>query len=161
MTKTTTTASLTLAVAFMAASARGGVARFELGDQDFADGASPILAPDNGAGGAGEPFPFDGSIFGDDFGNELGSFTYTHQLGAAGHGATSAMLTIGLLDHDSPPSLPVDTIDIFFDGLPQPDDAFVGISKDSVALPSSASVVTLPVPVELLADGSLEVRVTA
>src|SRR5687768_12768467 len=97
MTKTkttTTTASLTLAVAFMAASARGGVARFDMGDQDFANGASPILAPDNGAGGAGEPFPFDGTIFGDDFGNELGSFTYAHQIGVAAHRATSAALTI-------------------------------------------------------------------
>jgi hypothetical protein len=164
MRKTTASAGLALLCALMFAPAvpraYAGSAKFLLGDQDFSDGASPLLESAITAGGAGEPFPFDGTIFGSDATNELGSFAYVHTFPATMR-VTSATLTIGLLDHDSPPSLPVDTIDIFFDGVQQPDDAFIGISAYSFIFPSSASVVTMPVDPALLADGQLEVRVTA
>jgi len=78
----------------------------------------------------------------------------------AGQTPTSASLTIGLIDHDSYSvgNTPApDTIDIFFDGIQQPDSAFIGIST----APSSVSVVTLPVLASLLLDGSLTVFVQA
>ena len=133
----------------------------QLGDQDFADGQSPIYSSDITTLGAGEPYPFDGTSFGDDrFAGQLGDFSYTHTFDLGCGTPTSANLTLGLLDHDSYAyggSPARDTIDIFFDGIQQPDSQFLGISIN----PSSASVVTMSVPISLLLDGSLTVRVVA
>lgn len=127
----------------------------QIGDQDFADGLSPLLVSTFNAAGAGEPSPFDGTFFGSD-GGTLGSFSYTHSFALGGETPLSAMLTIGLFDHDSF-SVTDDTIDFFFDGIAQPDSAFLGIST----APSSVSVVTVPVDVPLLDGGTLTVTFMA
>ena len=106
-----------------------------LGDQDFADGYSPIYASELAPAGAGEPFPFDGTIFGNDPGGTFGDFSYTRTFSLGGQSAFSASITIGLIDHDSI-SVDQDTIDIFFDGIQQDDSMWLGISQK----PSSVSV---------------------
>ena len=130
-----------------------------LGEQDFADGQTPILTSAINNAGVGEPFPFDGTLFGSDIiDDSLGSFSYTHTFNLGGDSATAAELTIGLIDHDSfSANFPVNTIDVFFDGVQQPDAQFVGISMR----PSSASVITMPVPLGLIADGELLVQFVA
>ncbi len=130
-----------------------------LGNQDFNDGKSPVFASEMAAAGADEPFPFDGSLFGNDFVDDsLGSFVYTHTFDLGGETPNEAELTIGLIDHDSfAATFPVDTIDFYFDGVKQPDAIFKGIS----ARPSSVSVVTVPVPVNFILDGELVVYFAA
>ncbi|NOX57797.1 MAG: hypothetical protein GXP29_02940 [Planctomycetes bacterium] len=130
-----------------------------LGEQDFADGMNPIFASEIAAEGAGEPFPFDGTVFGNDLVDDsLGSFSYTHTFDLGGEIATFAELTIGLIDHDSfNVNFPFSTIDLFFDGVQQPDGVFTGIS----ARPSSVSVVSVPVPMSFLMDGELTVEIIA
>lgn len=139
--------------------ALAGVVEVQLGEQDFADGDTPIYVSHIREAGAGEAYPFDGTIFGDDETPVLGGFEYVHEFDLAGHGVLSATLTIGLLDHDSPPDDEDGTVALFFDGVAQPTGAFVGISDRME--PSSAEVVTVPVPAELLADGRLTVQVVA
>lgn len=137
-------------------SADASIVDFLLGEQDFIDGQAPILASETLAAGRGEPFPFHGSLFGDDRNvGALGIFSYTHLAPVDFASILSATLTVGLIDHDSVAGN--DTIDFFFDGIQQDDSAFIGIST----LPSSASVVTVPVDVALLADGELVVRFEA
>ncbi len=130
-----------------------------LGFQDFSDGKSPIFAFELANAGADESFPFDGTLFGSDIlDDSLGSFSYTHTFDLAGETPTDAELTIGLIDHDSfDTTFPTDTIDLYFDGVKQPDSSFEGIS----APPSSVSVVNVPVPLSFIMDGELVVYLAA
>lgn len=130
-----------------------------LGDQDFTDGHTPVLAGDLAAAGAGEPFPFDGTYFGSDLVDDsLGSFSYTHTFDLGGETPLTANLTVGLIDHDSfAATFPVDTIDLYLDGVQQPDAQFIGISSR----PSSVSVVNIPVPINFVVDGELMVEFVA
>lgn len=147
-----------LGITLVSGEVHGGVVN-QLGEQDFLDGQTPITSSAVVDAGVGEPFPFDGTIFGDDrIAGDFGSFEYIHDFALGGLSPTSATLTIGLIDHDSFfGTPPLDTIDLFFDGIQQPDDMFLGISFAS----SSASVVQVPVPIALLLDGVLTVRVAA
>lgn len=142
--------------------ARGGAVQFQLGEQDFADGKTPVYSREIREAGTGEAYPFDGTIFGNDVKPYQGAFDFEHTLdmgGAAAADMVSAMLTIGLIDIDSTPEQPLDTIALYFDGVRQPTDLLRGISASGV--PSSVEVVDIPVPVELLADGVLQVSVVA
>ena len=153
-------AGLSSAVVFApAGAARAGQVTFQLGEQDFSDGQTPVWTSDIRSAGAGEPYPFDGTIFGDDEKPVLGQFQYVHEFDLAGATATSARLTIGLLDLDSPPEDDQGTIALYFNGVRQSAQAFVGISDR--AEPSSAEVVSVPVPLNLLADGHLTVTIQA
>jgi hypothetical protein len=126
----------------------------QLGEQDFADGTYPGSSAIQAAG-IGEPSPFDGTWFGLDVTpGGLGNFSFTHNFDLGGLTPLSAVLTIGLIDHDSystASSPALDMIDVFFDGVQQPDDHFIGISTFA----ASISVVDTPVPLNLLLDGSL------
>lgn len=139
--------------------AQAGLAVFELGDQDFADRQGPVLVHDLTQLGMNEPFPFNGTIFGSDFGGRLGAFAYSHTFSLGGQQPLSASLTLGLLDHDSFPGDRFGTIALSLNGMAQPVDAFLGASNP--AFPSSASVVTINVPIELLKAGRLDVSVAA
>jgi hypothetical protein len=142
-----------------AGAALAGQVTFQLGEQDFSDGQTPVWTSDIRSAGAGEPYPFDGTIFGDDERPVLGQFQYVHEFDLAGATATSARLTIGLLDLDSPPEDDQGTIALYFNGVRQSAQSFVGISDR--AEPSSAEVVSVPVPLDLLADGHLTVTIQA
>ena len=50
------------------------------GQQDFADGTTQVYERQVRAAGKGEPFPFDGSVFGDDRTGSLGSVSYAFLL---------------------------------------------------------------------------------
>jgi hypothetical protein len=145
----------------LASFAEAGSVQFQLGEQDFADGKTPIYSRQIRAAGAGEMFPFDGTIFGNDLksGPTLGAFGYTHTIDLGGARAVSATLTVGLIDIDSPADAPLQTVSLSFDGFGQPADLLTGIS--AVNAKSSVEVVDIPVPVELLADGVLNVNVAA
>lgn len=149
-------ASLSFWTLTQAASA-GVVRSFQLGEQDFIDGQAPVSVPAVKQAGVGEPYPFDGTVFGDDR-FSLGAFTYVHTFDFGGFSPVSATLTLGLLDHDSFPG-DAATVAIRFNGVPQPSGALVGDSMPSAA--SSASVVALPIPLALLAGGKLQVDVIA
>lgn len=152
--------ALALACCFATAeAARAGTVQFQLGEQDFADGTTPVLSAAIRAAGAGEQYPFDGSIFGNDLVPSLGAFEYAHRFDLRGATPLSATLTIGLIDVDSPAHAPLDTIALTLDGIEQPAGLFAGVSAPGS--PSSAEVVNVPVPVELLADGSLAIGVVA
>jgi hypothetical protein len=138
--------------------------QYQLGQQDFAGDNTPVFDSQIRAAGAGEAYPFNGTVFGDDRTGKLGSLEYTHTFDAAiilrqSDGMRSASLTLGVIDIDSPPgSKP--TLGVWFNDIRQPVDAlFTGISAPGI--PSSAEVVTVPVPLHLLGDGSLNVRLTA
>lgn len=153
-----------LAVAAVGSAATAGVAgagtvQFQLGEQDFADGRAPVLSSEIRSAGAGEQYPFDGSIFGHDMETSLGAFEYAHAFDLRGATARAATLTIGLIDIDSPPDAPLDTVGLTLDGVAQPDGLLAGLS--ALGSPSSAEVVSITVPVEMLADGSLKVGVFA
>ncbi len=139
-----------------------GLSVFQLGEQDFIPSGGLIWDSDIKAAGLGEPSPFDGTNFGDDRTRSLGSIKWTHAftLPALEHGDVirSASLTIGVIDIDSPPGYPA-TVRLKLNGHRQPVDAFTGISMPG--LPSSAQVVTVPVPVELLSEGELMVYLQA
>ena len=129
-----------------------------LGDQDFADGQTPIFTRDLLGWSVGEPAPFNGTVYGNDMLPMLGSFEYAHTFNLAGATPESATLTLGLIDIDSPPGSPA-TVALYFDDIVQPFGAFMGVSD--ATHPSSAEVVTVPVPTHYLLDGSLRVRVMA
>jgi hypothetical protein len=140
--------------------AHAGSVQFQLGEQDFADGKTPVYSDEIRVAGTGEMFPFDGTIFGNDVKSSgLGAFDYTHAVDLHGTPAVSAKLTVGLIDIDSTPEQPLDTVSVFFDGVSQPADLLRGISASGAK--SSAEVVDLPVPLEYLADGVLNVKVVA
>jgi hypothetical protein len=142
-----------------AAEAGAGTVQFQLGEQDFADGRTPVMSSEIRQAGAGEQYPFDGTIFGHDLQPSLGAFEYTHAFDLHGATALSAMLTIGLIDVDSPADAPAETVGLTFDGVAQPTEPLRGISATGAA--SSVEVVNIPVPIDLLADGSLTVSVAA
>lgn len=148
-----------IASAASAPAVHGGLAVFKLGEQDFADKQGPVLVHDLTQLGMNEPYPFDGTIFGSDFGGKLGAFSYSHAFSLNGEKPLWATLTLGLLDHDSYPGDSQGTISLLLNGTAQPTGAFLGISNPSFA--SSASVVTVNVPVELLNSGRLDVNVNA
>lgn len=125
-----------------------------LGDQDFADGESPILAASIPATSAGDPAPFN-TLFGSDPGGSFGTINFTHNF-AVPVGATTASIEIGLIDHDSF-SAGSDTIDILFDGIAQDTSVWEGISIN----PSSAHVRSMAVDLALIADGILNVQISA
>ena len=142
------------------AAARGGAVQFQLGEQDFPDGKTPVYSAEIRAAGHGESFPFDGTIFGHDVkASGLGAFEFEHALDLGGRTPLSAKLTVGLIDIDSPPDRPFETIAVRFDGVSLPADVVAGVSAPGT--PSSVEVVDIPVPVELLADGALRVNVAA
>src|SRR4051794_17954403 len=102
--------------------ARAGLASFQypLGQQDFAGDKSQVLDSQIRAAGAGEPYPFDGTAFGDDRSGKLGSLEYTHTFDAGtilatSTGLRSATLTLGVIDIDSPPGWPP-TLGVWFNG---------------------------------------------
>jgi hypothetical protein len=70
-----------------------------LGDQDFADGATPTTGAFLAAG-AGEPAPFDGALIGSDGTgpNFSASWTFSY---AAQSNVTGGTLTLGIYDHES------------------------------------------------------------
>jgi hypothetical protein len=159
-----TQVALTVAVSSAAAgSAAAGQVQFQLGEQDFADGTSPVLSSRIRAAGAGEQYPFDGSIFGSDVQRSLGAFEYAHGFDLRGATALYATLTIGLVDLDSPAAAAgaaaLDTVGLTLDGFALAPGILAGLS--AAGSPSSAEVIDIPVPVELLADGSLTVGVFA
>lgn len=153
------TLAIALAILIAPHIAVGAAIDHQLGEQDFADGFTPIDPALVAAAGAGEPFPFDGTIFGVDgltLPGFLGAFQYTHNFTLGALTPVTANLTIGLIDHDSS-TVADDSIDLFFDGVQQDDSAFLGVSVSE----RSVSVVTVPVPVAFLLDGSLIVAVVA
>lgn len=143
-------------VAAMGAGSRAGVVDM-LGEQDFADGYSFASSAEAANAGIGEVYPFDGTMFRhDDRPGTFGAIEYTHIFDPSTLGDSSVILTLGLFDHDSfPGTPPLDTVDLFFDGVPQPTDMFLGVSIPD----ASASIVAIDVPQTYLADGELTVRV--
>jgi hypothetical protein len=136
--------------------ARGGAVQFQLGEQDFADGKTPIYSYEIRDAGAGEAFPFDGTVFGHDVKSTgLGAFDYTHAFDLGGHQPLSAKLVVGLIDIDSPPDQPFETIGMTLNGVEQSTAKLAGISASDSA--SSVEVVELPVSIDLLAGGKLDV----
>jgi hypothetical protein len=140
--------------------APAGSVQFQLGEQDFADGKTPVYSDEIRAAGAGEMFPFDGTIFGNDVKSAgLGSFGFTHAVDLGGTPLVAARLTVGVIDIDSTPEQPLDTVAVFFDGVAQPAELLRGVS--AIGAKSSAEVVELPVPLEYLVDGMLDVKFVA
>ena len=120
-----------------ATAARAGTVQFQLGEQDFADGTTPILSSQIKAAGVGEAYPFDGTIFGDDLTAEsLGAFAYTHECPIVGTKPVSAVLAVGLIDADSTAKHPLDTISISFDGIEQSTSALLAHQKTAKNHPS-------------------------
>jgi len=70
-----------------------------LGDQDFADGATPTTGAFLTAG-AGEPAPFDGVFIGSDVTGPNFSASWTFSYGALSS-VVGGSLTLGIYDHDS------------------------------------------------------------
>jgi hypothetical protein len=141
--------------------AMAGSVQFQLGEQDFADGKTPVFSSEIRAAGAGEAYPFDGTIFGTDVASGgLGAFDFTHTFDLNGAKPLSAKLTIGLIDVDSTPEYPLDTVGILFDGVGQMTEMLRGISASGMK--SSAEVIEIPVPLEYLGNtGTLHVSVVA
>jgi hypothetical protein len=144
-----------------APSAMAGNVQFQLGEQDFADGTTPVFSSQIRAAGAGEAYPFDGTLFGNDtVRGALGAFDFMHTFNLNGAKPVSAKLTIGLIDVDSTPQYPLDTVGVMFEGVSQPTEMLRGISAPGAK--SSAEVVEIPVPLEYLSStGTLHVSVVA
>lgn len=140
----------------LAPAARGGLVTFRNGEQDYAHGAGPILVSSAQIAGSNEAFPFDGTVFGDDRRAAFGRIRFTFHLPSPTTGSGS--LSLGLIGLDSPPGTKP-TVKLFLDGVQQPNDVFAGVSSPDVR--SSASVVTVPVDAEVLADGQVEVLIKA
>jgi hypothetical protein len=135
---------------------RGGAVQFQLGEQDFADGKTPIYSYEIRSAGAGEAFPFDGTIFGHDVkATGLGAFDYIHAFDLGGHQPLSAKLVVGLIDIDSPADHPLETVGLRLNGIDQSTAKIAGISATDAA--SSVEVVELPVSIDLLTGGRLDV----
>lgn len=144
----------------LAVASQAGTVQVQLGEQDFADGKTPVYSREIRTAGAGEAFPFDGTVFGNDVKpGMLGAFDYTHTIDLAGGRPVSATLTVGLIDIDSPADHPLDTVSLTFDGIGQPTSVFTGISAMNAK--SSVEVIDIPVPIEMLADGALHVAFAA
>jgi len=71
-----------------------------LGDQDFADGATPATLPFQTAG-AGEPAPFNGVVIGSDISGPNFSASWTFSYGAIVDTITGGSLILGIYEHDS------------------------------------------------------------
>jgi hypothetical protein len=71
-----------------------------LGQQDFADGATPTPAAFLAAG-AGEPVPFDGVFIGSDASGPNFSASWTFSYAAPLSNVTAGSLILGIFDHDS------------------------------------------------------------
>lgn len=71
-----------------------------LGDQDFADGATPTTGAFLTAG-TGEPAPFDGVFNGSDVSGPNFSASWTFSYGAIADTITGGSLTFGIYDHES------------------------------------------------------------
>jgi hypothetical protein len=147
--------------ALLARPAMAGNVQFQLGEQDFADGKTPVFSSEIRAAGAGEAYPFDGTLFGNDtVRGALGAFDFTHTFNLNGARPISAKLTIGLIDVDSTTQYPLDTVGVMFEGVSQPAEMLRGISAPGAK--SSAEVVEIPVPLEYLSStGTLHVSVVA
>src|SRR5688572_22698054 len=92
-----------LCLALASSAARGGTVQVQLGEQDFADGTTPIYSSEIRAAGNGEAYPFDGTLFGHDVKSSgLGAFDYLHTFDLGGGRPVAATLTVGLIDIDSP-----------------------------------------------------------
>jgi hypothetical protein len=154
-------AGATAALLGLARPAMAGNVQFQLGEQDFADGTTPVFSSQIRAAGAGEAYPFDGTLFGNDTkSGALGAFDFTHTFDLSGARPISAKLTIGLIDVDSTPQYPLDTVGVMFEGASQPAEMLRGISAPGAK--SSAEVVEIPVPLEYLGNtGTLHVSVVA
>lgn len=147
--------------------ARAGVAAttglvahdFQLGEQDFPAGTTPVYDWRIKQAGLGEQAPFNGQMFGDDRTRSLGAFQFTHTFDLSGLTVRAAELTIGLVDIDSPIGSTKPTIRVSFNGVVQPSAPFTGIS--SAFAQSSVDVVTVPVSLDLLKSGALTVTVQA
>jgi hypothetical protein len=147
-------ALVVMLVAGSAASA--GIVVHRVGDQDFAVGAGPLPVALVKAAGADEAFPFNGTVFGDDRGpRDFGTVRFTYAF-APTTSPDDGILTLGLIGLDSMPHERA-TVKFWLDGVEQPNGPFTGMS--SPLFRSSASVVSVPVPSSLLADGTLEVMV--
>ena len=158
MSRTTTKILAAFAFSLFAPLAQAGTVQFSLGEQDFADGKTPVYSREIKSAGAGEVFPFDGTIFGHDLKSSLGAFEYVHTFSLHEARPMAATLRVGLIDIDSSPDAPLETISLMFDGVAQPTTVFRGVSK---AGPSSVEVIDISVPIELLVDGSLHVSFAA
>ncbi|MBB4022207.1 MULTISPECIES: hypothetical protein [Actibacterium] len=128
-----------------------------IGDQDFADGTAPLWVTDFEAASAGDPAPFNIFVGSDPF-RTFGSVEYSHAFSLNSAAPVSASIEIGIFDHDSPAFNPVDTLDIYFDGILQDDTVWRGASG---ALPSAVTVRSMFVDPALLSDGLLEVGIFA
>lgn len=137
--------------------ARAGVVVRQMGEQDFAAGVGPITVDMARAAGANEAAPFDGSVFGDDRNPVYGKLKFSYEYAPAAVTADGT-LTLGLIGLDSPPGARP-TVRLYLDGVEQPNAAFAGASSATYA--ASASVVSVPVPAAMLADGRLDVVVRA
>jgi hypothetical protein len=147
-----------LAVLAAVSVARGGVVVHQLGQQDFAPGAGPLAVSQLQSAGAAEAYPFDGTIFGDDRRpSGFGEITFAYSF-APPATPLDGTLTLGLMGLDSAPGRRP-TVRLFLDDVEQPNAPFAGMS--SALFRSSASVVNVPVPATLLADGQLTVTVRA
>jgi len=71
-----------------------------LGDQDFADGATPTTGAFLTAGG-GEPAPFNGVFIGSDVSGPNFSASWTFSYGAIADTITGGSLSFGIYDHES------------------------------------------------------------
>src|SRR5688572_3023185 len=123
MSRTTFRAIACLFAVLCAARMAGaGSVQFQLGEQDFADGKTPVYSREIREAGAGEAYPFDGTIFGNDVKPHQGAFEFEHMFDLGTAAPTSGKLTIGLIDIDSPPDQPLETVAVYFDGVAQPTD---------------------------------------
>lgn len=95
--------ALTLAIGALAVSgaANAAIITSSLGNtaSGFADGSAPILVTQIIPAQSGQPAPFDAGLGSDVFANAAGS--WTHAFGAITDPIISAMLSLGLVDHDS------------------------------------------------------------
>lgn len=124
----------------------------QLGDQDFVDGHTPVLAAAVLASNAGDPAPFN-QFFGLDP-TALGGLEFSHTFAPGAFGP--ATITFGLIDHDSY-SASQSTVSVAFDGVLQDTSPTRGISIRN----SSVHVVTFEVAPSLLLDGVLTVQIRA
>jgi hypothetical protein len=146
------------AIAVLSGTAVSAAVIDAIGDQDFADGAIMGFAAFEAAN-AGDPAPFNDFVGADGgAGASFGSVAYTHSFTLSPGVVTGASITLGLYDLDTRnpfTSAPVDTFDIFFDGISQ--DISVWLGAETVNRTYSAR--TMTVDPALLLDGSLNVSI--